>query len=413
MGRRVRQRTIVPKRPIRRPQGSLLCAPLRADETFGSWFCATARLHGCSRRMLAEALLAERGGSMPVATLDWDLGPPLELLEALEGRLSRTIIRQLRLRIPARHPDLLRIHDRWVICPVCLQEEGESGAPWARCAHLWAWTVLCPTHRCPLMGIPRPVRGLSERIPPEVLQEDIVPPDRLNLGLLEQPPVIQFSPRSLRWLWDVQRLFRPRPSHQDGVQKRLGGCSELDERLAQRIVRDLVMATACDIQGMTLLQWTLPDWRRWVWQRADCTSPEHCVAWSPLGDLRLRQEAIRLAGQIWHWLHGDLSFEHSNDQQIYVGMRQIRATSGYGRFFGELVSAWPSGFRTKWRQAFGETWRRADRTARSAHSGCVREVTRPHRHALWTRLRYRTRGSRQIPLKPCSMVLHPPRSTDR
>jgi hypothetical protein len=166
------------------------------------------------------------------------------------------------------------------------------------------------------------------------------------------------------------------------------------------------MATACDIQGMTLLQWTLPDWRRWVWRRADGTPAEHAGVWSPLGDLRLRQEAVRLAGQIWHWLHGDVHFEHSDDHAIYLGMRQIRATSGFGRLFAEVVSGWPREFRVKWTRTFGKTWHRASRIAHSAHSGFVREVTRPHRHALWTRLRLRRLGSRQIPLKPCSSTSH-------
>ena len=124
----------------------------------------------------------------------------------------------------------------------------------------------------------------------------------------------------------------------------------------------------------------------------------HPPSWAPMGDLYLRQETILLAGQIWHSLHGDFLFDRTDDQQAYVIFREMRATSSYARFFGELLSHWPRSFGAKWTQAFGATWRRAERVSRSPHVYPARLVTKDVRHAL----KLSRPGARKTHVRPCS-----------
>jgi hypothetical protein len=351
-------------------RGMMLCATLRPQETLGSWFRATARLHGCSRWVLAKALVAARNRDFPPGEIDWDVHPPVCLLDTLAPRLPRRFLTELRRRIPAPHRDLLRPLDRGVLCTRCM-EEGAQDPLWDRCEDLWSWTVVCAKHQCPLVGI----SWLGKEPRPHVILErdGRSVPDRLSVPL---------SAESVQWLMEVQQLFRPGGLGHRQIQYRFRDHSAFDESLARLIIRDLVMATACDIEGTTMLEWTLPRWRRWVWRSEDRLPLTNPPIWAPLGDLYLRQEAIRLAGQLWHCLHGDFRFDRSDDERAYVVIRQMNASSGYGRFFGELLSHWPRLFRAKWTQAFGTIWHRAERVSRSTHLYLPRPVTRDARHAL-------------------------------
>lgn len=88
--------------------GTPLSASLHPPETLGSWFRATARLHGCSRWALAQALAAERDWQIPIRGIDWNLQRPVELMDALGRGAPAHFLTELRRQIPAAHRDLLR-----------------------------------------------------------------------------------------------------------------------------------------------------------------------------------------------------------------------------------------------------------------------------------------------------------------
>jgi hypothetical protein len=382
--------------------GTMLCAPLRPQETFGSWFRATARLHGCSRLALAKALVAERNWDIPTSGIDWDVHPPLRLMDALGRRLPMRLLTELRRRMPAPHRDLLRPQDRGALCVRCM-EEGAQDPLWDRCEYLWSWAVVCTRHQCPLVGISWFGKDPPEQLSLKQMQDNPRPHVTFERAgrPMPRPLSAPLSAAAVDWLVEVQELFRPGGSRHREIQYRFRDQPEFDESLVRLIVRDLVMATACDVQGTTLLQWTLPPWRRWVWRSADEVALAHPPRWAPLGDVYLRQEAIRLAGQIWHWLHGDFLFDRTDDERTYRAIRQIRASSGYGRFFGGLVSHWPRAFRAKWTQAFGATWHSADRVSQSSQAHLARLATRDVRHAL----KLSRPRARKTLVKPCSARL--------
>lgn len=392
----------------RGPPGShrMLWAPLRPQETFGSWFRATACLHGCSRLALARALTAERSEEIAPQGIDWDLQPPALLMAALEQQLPVDVVSELRRRIPAHQRDLLRPQDRGALCLSCMQE-GHADPAWDRYENLWWWSVACPVHQCPLVGI-----SWFREDPPELRIFKHTPDaSRPHITIeptgrpMPRPLAAPLTSVALGWMLDIQGLFGSQGSRPRQIQHRFRGQPEFDESATRLILRDLVMVSACDVEGMTLLEWGLPDWRRWVWRSADGCPLAHPHGWVPLGDLYLRQEAIRLAGQIWRWLHGDRCLDRPLDHVIFILLRELRATTSYGRLFGEIFSHWPRVFRAKWTQAFGGAWYRAQRVQRALHVPCERQLT----CRTQQRFRLHRAGEGQAPIRRCSTRLaHPP-----
>jgi TniQ len=233
--------------PADPPNCSRILHPdVRPDETFGSWFEATAALHGCTRSALAQALLAERGLHLPHGRIDWDLQPPQGLLEALERRLQPRLVRQLRESVPKAHRDWLPADDRGTFCADCLRVEGGPRQHWEHCQNVWAWTVVCESHQCPLRALsPLGLRLLGATRVGARGQNPSPAAVEGPSGNGSEPRRVSFtgSRESIRWFLEVQQLFRRPERGHPMMQYRLRGQVELDESVTRLIVRDLVMAT--------------------------------------------------------------------------------------------------------------------------------------------------------------------------
>lgn len=377
---------------------ALLHRDLMPGETFGSWFEAVASLHGCTRETLAQALLTGLRARLPRGPIDWDLHPPRALLRALKSRVAPDLARRLHRAIPAPHADLLRCFERGAYCPKCRGSAAGGDDPFAG---LWAWSVICEPHQHLLI---ESATYLKRRVAP---RPTLAP---LPCGCASDSPLPAYLANDYRilpdlndtwhWLAQLQRVFRP-PDRKVHERCPPDNPVEFDENLLRKILRDLVMVTACDVQGLTLLEWYLPRWRRWVW-RDDNGRPEAFPeVWSPRADVRLRQEAMCLAGRMWHWLNGEHPFHTHWDAGVYLALRRIRAHSGYGRLLGEVLSSWPAAYRIKWVRAFGRTWHVAARPQRSLHPSQNQPRRQDPRHVLRKQCPPLS-GTRQRSLPPCN-----------
>lgn len=344
----------VPFRPSQRTWhgGKLLSfdlAPL-PDETFGSWLRRLACLYDVRRGVLVRALLAEVGEAMPEGVIDWDLDPPKALLDILAERLAfPPPIDEL---IPARTQDHLRVHERGVYCPECWLEESHAGLAHERRSHLDAWCVTCLLHD-------------------ELLNE---------FGPSAEETLHFFCPR---WgeraaPWAAKRLAR-RPQQIVSRRDRLseearhsmhltkglyatahGALSELtDSGGASRaqILRDIILMTACDVEGVTLLEFVHPGRGQWAWQRDDASRAPWPVA-APLGSVYLRQEAIRLGAVIWRWLSGDVRADERDDLIAYTVLCEVRPRTIWGCLVNRMTAGWGEAAREIWARTFDQPWLR-------------------------------------------------------
>lgn len=316
------------------------------DETFGSWLRRLAAQHYVSLEEFARALLAEWGEELPLGPIDWDVAPPPALVYCLRFRtcLGKDVIEEL---ICKPREDSLRLAERGVFCPECW----ESADPlYTRKSWLSAWCTVCFEHRCLLAEIHPPWES-------KLQLWTLNPASNRRRGA--RPPLrhlneCRYSKEAMDWLRRVQNWHVPDVlAFPDSWIEPPVLRPDPQELTA---IRDVVMLMGCSIDGVSLLEWTMPASNQLAWRDDAGRRTQRPGRWQPLGHLLLRAEAIRMAGEVRRWLWGDLSFARPEDADIYAALRRISTLPGWSALIGRTVGRWDGFLRDQWARTFDAPW---------------------------------------------------------
>lgn len=337
-----------------RSQRMLLVPHPAPNETFGSWFRGVAALHGVSREMLGRTLLAEAKLALPSGPIDWDLDPPQPLLALLQGRVMPLIAGRIAQMVPAGDGShCLRPWERHCYCPTCWEEDYRHHSIHEERAGLSPYYLVCERHGRPLTAVCTPAERTLNSIYRTMLWD---PPAHVKttrsrtVRSLVYLDAHAYTSDTCAWMLRIQHRLDPWVSLPPRFEEEPAPDSL---PLHSTVIEDLMMLAGCEVAGLTLLEWGRASWRRWVWRDDDGSVATPPRVWAPRGDIRLRQEAVRLAGTLWQWLQGELRFEPASDRAIYEVLGAVEVDSSAGRLIANTLARWPEPYRKLWRARFG------------------------------------------------------------